>query len=124
MKTRTGFVSNSSSSSFVVTTTKSNWERIKGELDPFALNVAELMHTLFMDTQEGTCFGNDVVMFGGTSDAGQGWYELIEERVKNWEGEDKYEDEDYGTVWRAWSTVEDRLKERPDEYFEVGLGWG
>jgi len=41
MKIRNGFVSNSSSSSFVLTTSLDNWEKVKKEFHPYEVAVAE-----------------------------------------------------------------------------------
>jgi len=58
MKTRTGFVSNSSSSSFVVLTTKENHEKVMAELHEYAQDVIKSV------LQETKLFGKDMVYIG------------------------------------------------------------
>jgi hypothetical protein len=68
MKSRLGFVSNSSSSSFVIIVKKDAYERRLKEVHPYVKAVIEAMH----DKKEATFLGEKVVILGTWMDAGGG----------------------------------------------------
>ena len=79
MKIRNGFVSNSSSSSFLLISTVENYEQVKAALTKFQQAVAEQMKT------EVNVFGKDMVSFETWESHGASWAEdfyLEEEGVK------------------------------------------
>jgi len=66
MKIRTGFVSNSSSSSFMVMTTKENHEKAMKNLHPFIQAVMSAVEP----KEETKLFGKEIIAFGYNSDMG------------------------------------------------------
>ena len=88
MKVRSGFVSNSSSSSFVLVTSVENHERVLSELTEYEQAVAEAMAV----RREHTLFGKKVVVVEEYS--GGEWWTVGEL--------------DLGEKWTAWE------KENPD----------
>jgi len=69
MKIRNGFVSNSSSSSFLLLTTVENYERVKANLTKFQVAVAEEMKS------EVKAFGRDLVSFETWTSHSYSWTE-------------------------------------------------
>jgi hypothetical protein len=67
MKVRNGFVSNSSSSSFVITTTLENHKRALKKLSPYVIAVIEAL-----GGEEKKAFGVDLITFSTYSDNGGG----------------------------------------------------
>ena len=65
MKVRLGFVSNSSSSSFVMAVTKEAYEQLAKECDPFTLAVLRAL-----DPVETTAFGKEVLVFSEVCEEG------------------------------------------------------
>jgi hypothetical protein len=119
MKIRTGFVSNSSSSSFLVIATMANHTKAMAALDEFKQDVVcKVMKT-------DTVFGQQM-MVGQTYDAhGEGTFDNM---VRNWtecdiEGDDAedpdfdFQDEAYRRVYDAWNEYLGELNKNPDEVF-------
>lgn len=71
MKTRTGFVSNSSASSFIVITTRENWKKVSKNLHPMALDVAKGLK----QSKGDEFLGQEVVSFGIASGHDYHWAE-------------------------------------------------
>jgi hypothetical protein len=110
MKIRDGFVSNSSSSSFLLLTTVENYERAKANLTKFQLAVAEKMKT------EVKVFGRDMVSFETWTNQGCSWTEDF------WVEGDFDEDED---VYDAFDVFEMEVKKGPkDEYYTKSIDTG
>jgi hypothetical protein len=117
MKIRNGFVSNSSSSSFLLLTTVENYERAKANLTKFQLAVAEQMKT------EAKVFGRDMVSFETWNNQGCNWTEdfwvegdLEEDPEANPKGED---------VRDAFDSFETEVKKGPkDEYYTKSIDTG
>ncbi len=116
MKTRQGFVSNSSSSSFIIITTKENHERVLKDLHPFYQEIIKIL------IEEGASFlGKDVIYIMdmldsiGESSLFGDYGSLSEFEYKGKKPEDWDEDE------RDFCSVHDdyveKLKEKPEEVF-------
>jgi len=112
MKVRDGHVSNSSSSSFVLLTSKENYEKAVADATPWQRAVAEAMKG-----EEGKFLGIDVVSFCGWSDAGGGSsFEYLREEIK-------YEGDDEESAYDGWDAFEKLLKRNKDAIFEGGSDW-
>ncbi len=119
MKIRTGFVSNSSTSSFVVITTKENHERVLKDMHPFH---QEIIKTL---TKEINFLEKDMLYSMELSDAG-GYSHLFgeespaQEIIDNYEGElpeDWDEEEGLYNASELHDSYIEKLKENPKEVF-------
>lgn len=77
MKTRNGFVSNSSSSSFVIITTQEKWkEATKKFADKHGNDVAEIVKSEFGRGDKAKVLGQDALIFSGvisTEEFGSDW---------------------------------------------------
>ena len=112
MKIRNGFVSNSSSSSFLLLTTVENYERAKATLTKFQQAVAEQMKS------EVKVFGRDMVSFETWHNQGASWTEDF------WVEGDFDEDESQDT-YDAFDALETAVKEGPkDEYYTKSIDTG
>jgi len=118
MKIRNGFVSNSSSSSFLLLTTAENYEKVKATLTKFQQAVAEKMKT------DLKAFGRDMVSFETWQSHGSSWSEhfyiddeeLQEDAEANPEGEDTCD---------AWDSFLNAMEKSPkEEYFTKSIDTG
>jgi len=116
MKIRTGFVSNSSSSSFVLTTTKENWENVKKELEPFQIAVAEFI------MKHDTFAGIDVVTFSTWRNHSTDWAKCaVEYNGFDYEGAPS---ERFGTdIDGAWRSTKQRLLKDKELITARGEDW-
>ena len=85
MKIRQGFVSNSSSSSFVLITTKENFEKVKATVKE------KYYHIIDQLFEEDTLFGKPVLVHTSMNNQG---YDTREDITCDIEDEDIYDDED------------------------------
>jgi len=112
MKVRSGFVSNSSSSSFVLVTSVENHERVLGELTEYERAVAEAMAV--KETQ--TLFGKKIVVV--EEYCGGEWWTVgdldLGEKWTDWEEENP---DARNLAWEAYTTLMD--KSPKDEVFSI-----
>lgn len=106
MKIRNGFVSNSSSSSFVLMTSVENHERAMSEL-----NEKEQKFISAMMFPGGVVFGRKVMV--GEDISSENWYTLSEVA-----GQIGMEDEDYYETWEKYQKL---LKEKREEVFSYSM---
>ena len=114
MKIRNGFVSNSSSSSFVLVTTTENWERVKKELHPFEVKVAESILG-----KERTFLGQEVVSFSTWCTEGGSWAEYA--YIDDWREyledvkDSFYSKSSSGACIAAWEVVQKKFCENEEQ---------
>jgi hypothetical protein len=108
MKIRSGFVSNSSSSSFVLVTSVENHERAMSEL-----NEKEQKFINAMMFPGGVVFGRKVMV--GEEISSENWYTLSEVAR-----EIGMEDEDDAS-WETWEKYQKLLKEKKEEVFSYSM---
>ena len=104
MKVRVGFVSNSSSSSFILTTSLENWEKVKQEFHPYEVAVAESI----MKGINNFC-GLQVVSFATWRSNSGSWTEGVEVAMESsWV---EYVEKEYGEDGPhcAWGKIKYRL---------------
>jgi len=112
---RQGFVSNSSSSSFVLVTTKENHERALGELHPYVVAIMKKV------CSEGKFLGRDVMYVGDMEDMGGISY-TFEYIDIDYDGEipiDEWDNE--MSPSRAYDVYEKKVEENPKEVFSWGI---
>lgn len=103
MKLRTGFVSNSSSSSFVLITTEKNWDQAKQDLSAYQVAVGEAL----MSTPT-EFLGQKVVKFSTWENHGGSWSDYLEVDVEPPDEKDEYGDQ--VGVYDAFEKVAAALK--------------
>lgn len=117
MKIRNGFISNSSSSSFVLITTKENYDRAMKEATPFQQALAKAM------ANEDTFMGKPVVKFGAMSVMDSSMFEYFDvdfDEPESKEEEDEEEPEEYCRS-EAWDTFETLLYKNKKEVISMHL---
>jgi len=107
MKLRSGFVSNSSTSSFVLVTSVENHERILQQCTEYEKDVIKAMTM----TREHKLFGRDIVFMEEYSSSS--WWTLAELPFnEKWE---EFEDENPHARSEAWDKYISLIGESPDE---------
>jgi len=111
MKIRNGFVSNSSSSSFILLVTKELHEKLKEELDPFVIAVVEAMG------EETKFFGKEGIVIPYSSDAGG--CDTFEDFEIDFDGEvpKAYTDDGYRDFYSAYQEYVDEAEKHPEDHF-------
>lgn len=109
MKVRTGFVSNSSSTSYVLIMTKADYDAVLEKLPPLTRSLSDQL------SKELTLSGTPIVVtqwMSGNEDSFE-WLTIDQELVKSYpsaEGEDSGDDSGE-TVWHCWKQFEKSAKE-------------
>ena len=106
MKIRTGFVSNSRSSSFVLIVKKELHEKLKETLHPYVIAVMDALG------KEKECLGNPVMVFANNMDRG-GESSLSWTHV-DYDGEMPEEAE---SPYDAWEIYQTEVEKHPGEFF-------
>jgi hypothetical protein len=114
MKIRTGFVSNSSTSSFVIVMTPKQEKEWKDQLNPYELQVITPGSDNYITRNEQKFDGRDVVVYGG-SEGNFCFYEDLNLEVLDEDkdlGEDelteKYECDDF-RPWAFWNNAHGKI---------------
>lgn len=118
MKVRQGFVSNSSSSSFVIASPVNIWDKVYNQLTPFEKAVADAL----VSKERG--FGQDIMVISEFSDNGGGG--TLEDLEVDYDTtDDGDDDDDYNdNVYEAYSKITDLLeKEGGDLVFIHSEDW-
>lgn len=113
MKLRKGFVSNSSSSSFVLVTTKENHDKVYDKLSDFEKAVIKSI------TFETKVYGIDSIGYETWYDQGSSSYDHLD---VDWDEDvpDEYEDEGYYEVIEKYTEL---LSENKDAVFSHDVDW-
>lgn len=129
MKIRDGHVSNSSSSSFVLMTTKENYERALAEADPYVKAVAKAL--VDKDASKQKFLGKKIVVFSHYSDSGgMGTFSWLDVKCKPPRREDAQHDEEDGeedisdedSAYVAWAKFEEILCKNQNEVISARTG--
>lgn len=118
MKVRTGFVSNSSSSSFVVVTTKENHEKALAECHPYVQAVVKKV------ASHGEFLGRNIVHFGDLQLMGGESYTWGDFYLE-WDGEtpvDEWGDSLCDYPENALDIYLEKLGERKEDVFQWSMG--
>lgn len=114
MKTRVGFVSNSSTSSFVIVTSVENHERILQQCTEYEKAVIKAMTM----TREHKLFGRDIVFMEEFTSSD--WWTIKELTLdEKW---DEFEDENPDVRWTAWDKYVKLIdKSSKEEVFTINV---
>lgn len=117
MKVRSGFVSNSNTSSFIVVTTKEEHEKVMAQLVPWERKVVKAIMTEGKVGPQEVYYGFDFSNCGG-----EGTMDWVAEEVNLPEAAEKEDEDGYDGVYHAWDKYLKLLDDNNTLSFDAGDG--
>jgi len=117
MKIRTGFVSNSSSASFLLLATTETWEKVKPTLTPLEDAIAD-----FFEQGNIKLLGRTFMAFATYGDGGMSWVEMAMDHA-DFPDECAFDDDLHDKIYDAWEEVKKKILAAGDEAAGLQMYW-